>query len=312
MTLLDRKLLFVTGKGGVGKTTVAAALAVRAARLGKRVLLCEVDGRSDSSAMFETGDLRFKARVLDDNVWGMTLTTEESLREYLKLHLRLPIAAPLGPLARAFDFVATAAPGVKEILTIGKVAWEVKNRTHDLVIVDAPATGHVLGQLRAPKVIGDLVAAGPVNREIRWMMDILDDSARTAAVVVTTADELPVIETLELLDKLEDERVVAPLAVIANRVAPPVVDDADLDLLGRLAEPAAADVLDQARPGASAVLSLAALAAEHHRGQLDTLARLREQTHVEVLELPELFVRASGRRAVVRLAEALAAQGVGT
>ncbi len=311
MTLLDHQLLFVTGKGGVGKTTVACALAMGAARQGKRVLLCEVDGRSDSSALFEVGALRFKPQLVDERIWAMTLTTEESLREYLKLQLRLPIAAPLGPLAKAFDFVATAAPGVKEILTIGKIAHEVRNRTYDLVIVDAPATGHVLSQLRAPKVIDELVAAGPINREVRWMMEILDDPQRTAAVIVTTADELPVLETRELLARLVDEPVVSPVVVVANRVASPVVGEADRDLLDRMADPSHADLLDQQRPGASTVLEMAVLADNHHRAQQATLAELRAASPVDVLELPELFVRAGGRRALLRLADAFVGQGVG-
>ncbi len=241
----------------------------------------------------------------------MTLTTEESLREYLKLQLRLPIAAPLGPLAKAFDFVATAAPGVKEILIIGKIAYEVRNRHYDLVIVDAPATGHVLSQLRAPKVIDELVAAGPVNREVRWMMDILDDPRRTAAVIVTTADELPVLETMELLGRLADEPVVSPVAVIANRVAPAVVAEADRPVLDQLADPSIGALLDQHRAGASTVIEMAALADSHHRAQQATLAELRQVSPVDVLELPELFVRSGGRRAMHRLAEALAEQGVG-
>jgi len=139
--LLDLKLVFVTGKGGTGKTTVAAALAQLAALHGKRVLLCEGDGKGDVASLFETAPTDFDAREVAPGVFAMSMDTEASLREYLKLNLKIPVVGRIGPLAKAFDFVATAAPGVREILTVGKFCYEVRERHYDLVIVDAPATG---------------------------------------------------------------------------------------------------------------------------------------------------------------------------
>ena len=124
--LLDRKLLFVTGKGGVGKTTVAAGLAVLAARHGKRTLLCEVDAKGNLATFFETGPIGFEPKPVIDGLWAMAMQTEESLKEYLRLQLKVPLLARIGPLARTFDFVASAAPGVREILTVGKLCYEVR------------------------------------------------------------------------------------------------------------------------------------------------------------------------------------------
>src|SRR5699024_5037820 len=171
--LLDRRLLFVTGKGGVGKSTVAAALGLLAAEAGKKVLVCEVDAKGNLADFYESGDTEFRARELQPNLWVMSMNTEESLKEYLSLQLRLPLVARIGPLARTFDFIANAAPGVKEILTVGKVAWEVKERTYDLVIVDSVASGHIVGQLNAPVGINELVQVGLVRNQTQWMLDIL-------------------------------------------------------------------------------------------------------------------------------------------
>src|SRR4029077_5631371 len=141
--LLDRKLLFVTGKGGVGKSTVAAALALLAAERGKKTLVCEFDAKGNLADFFESGRTKFEPRQVVPNLFAMSMDAEESLKEYLTLQLRLPLMARIGPLARIFEFVATAAPGVREILTVGKVVWEVREAKWDLVVVDASATGHI-------------------------------------------------------------------------------------------------------------------------------------------------------------------------
>ncbi len=117
--LLDRRCLFFTGKGGVGKSTMAAATALLAAHTGRRVLLVEVDAKGDVPAQFEQKAVGFTPREVYPGVHAMAMDTEASLREYLRVSMRVPVIGRLGPLARVLDFVATAAPGVKEILTLG-------------------------------------------------------------------------------------------------------------------------------------------------------------------------------------------------
>ena len=123
------------------------------------------------------GRWRFGPRELAPHLWGMAMDTEESLKEYLRLQLKVPLLGRIGPVARTFDFVADAAPGVKEILTVGKLCYEVRERNYDLIVVDASATGHVVGQLAAPQAINELVKVGRVRDQTRWMVDILGDPA---------------------------------------------------------------------------------------------------------------------------------------
>ena len=218
--LLDRKLLFVTGKGGVGKTTIASALALLGAQQGKKTLLAEVDAKGNLSDFFETGPTKFAERQIAPNLFAMSMDTEESLKEYLSLQLRLPLIARIGPLARTFDFVANAAPGVKEILTVGKFVWEVRRKRFDLIVVDASATGHIVGQLAAPQAINELVQVGLVRDQTGWMLDILRDPAQTGVVIVAAPEEMPVNETIELAGRIGEETVVDLAAVVVNRVLP--------------------------------------------------------------------------------------------
>ncbi len=179
--LLDRRLLFFTGKGGVGKSTMAAATALLAASIGKRVLLVEVDAKGDIPAQFEHAPVGFTPQEIYPGVLALAMDTEASLQEYLRLNLRVPVIGRIGPLARVLDFVATAAPGVKEILTIGKIAWEVRESIEgradfDLVIVDAAATGHIVAQLGAADAIRELVDVGPLRSQTQWISELLGRS----------------------------------------------------------------------------------------------------------------------------------------
>ncbi len=186
----------------------------------------------------------------------MSMNTEESLKEYLSLQLKLPLLAKIGPLASAFDFVANAAPGVKEILTVGKLAFEVREENYDLVVVDASATGHIVGQLAAPQAINELVQVGMVRDQTGWMLDILGDPDVTGAVIVAAPEEMPVNETIELAGRIAEETVVDLAAVIVNRVLPELFGRSEEELFdklrtdrhrARLAEAAGGDPVRRAR-----------------------------------------------------------------
>ncbi|MGI9621773.1 MAG: ArsA family ATPase [Acidimicrobiales bacterium] len=306
--MLDRRLLFVTGKGGVGKTSVAAGLAVLASGQGKRVLICDVDGEGDLRLAFESPPLSFAPQSVGPNLFAMAMSTEEALKEYLRVHLRVPFAGRLGPVARSFDFVASAAPGVREILTVGKLAHEVRERSYDLVVVDAPATGHVVGQLAAPKAIHDLVKVGLVREQTQWMLDILRDPDTTGTVIVATPEEMPVAETLQLAKSLESETDVHLAAVVVNRVLPEPFSMAEEVAFASLAEDDAMRVITAAAgDGIGTVLQGVQTAVDMRRSRAPHIARLRRELPSEtpLLFLPEIFGRTKGIRTTRKIAEAL-------
>ncbi|MBA3654945.1 MAG: ArsA family ATPase [Actinobacteria bacterium] len=306
--LLDRKLLFVTGKGGVGKSTVAAALALLAAERGKRTLVCEFDAKGNLADFFESGPTRFQPREVAAGLFAMSMDPEESLKEYLTLQLRLPLMARIGPLARIFEFVATAAPGVREILTVGKVVWEVREARWDLVVVDASATGHIVGQLTAPQAINELVQVGAIRQQTDWLVDILSDPVRTGLVIVATPEEMPVNETIELAERLENETVVDLAAVVVNRVLPELFGRAEEEVFDRLA--GGAELNDALAADAAPIVEGARLAVTLRRSRAEHLDHLRDSlpSDLPLLYLPYLFVRSHGMRSTRQAAAALGAE----
>jgi anion-transporting ArsA/GET3 family ATPase len=309
--LLDRKLLFVTGKGGVGKTTIAAALASLAAERGKRTLVCEVDAKGDLADMFETAPTGFVERQIAPRLWAMSMDTEESLKQYLSLQLRVPLATRIGPLAKMFDFVASAAPGVKEIVTVGKLCWEVKAGRYDIVVVDASASGHIASQLSAPQAINQLVQVGLVRQQTRWMQDILRDPATTGVVVVAIPAEMPVSETIELTGRLQSETEVDLAAVVVNRVLPELFGRGEEEAFERLSSNDCIEALQKQLGGpVDSIMEAARLTVRVRRFRAEHLERLREalDSRVPMLYVPYLFFRSHGLRSTHQLAGALAGE----
>jgi anion-transporting ArsA/GET3 family ATPase len=286
-SLLDKRLIVVTGKGGVGKTTVAVALGLAAARAGKRTMLAEVAQQERVSRAFRREGLGYSEAELAENFFGMSVDPERALKEYLGQQ----VGGTLGSLLfnnRIFEYFAAAAPGVRELATIGKV-WELaqlerrdrRGAPYDLVIVDAPASGHGLALLRAPRTFGDIARVGPIRRRADIIHEFLTDPRRTGVVAVALPQEMPVNETLEFRVKLKSEMGMGTDAVVVNSLLPERFTAGEVEQIEAVNG-------DHGSPEVASALRAALSEQRRARGQRTQLRRLRKDVD-GVLTLPYLF-----------------------
>jgi anion-transporting ArsA/GET3 family ATPase len=231
--LLTKRVVVLTGKGGVGKSTSSAALALIASQRGMRVLLVEVDAKGNLPDFFDARRVGFKPTRLHKDVHGLSMQPKESMQEYLHLYLRLP-SFSLRPLEGFIGYTSNAIPGLKEILVTGKIFWEERaldvdgQPRWDLVIVDGAPTGHAVSQLGAARHISELVRTGPIHDQAVQIADLLSDPDRTSIVLVTIPEEMPVNETIDLNRRFEEETDIRPQGLIINQLQPETVPESRL------------------------------------------------------------------------------------
>ena len=286
--LADKRLVFVTGKGGVGKSTVSIALGIAAARRGLRTIVAELSGQARAAETFGIAPPSGEEVTLDGGgLHAISVDMERAMEEYL--HERAGRVGDLLAASRAFHAFAHATPGMRELLTIGKV-WELaqdrrrvaRASPYDLVLVDAPATGHALGALRTPATFAEIARVGPIAHQGRTIDATLRDPAQTAVVAVALPEEMPVTETIALRAALRQALGLEPAAVVANACLP--------ERLG----PRQEKTVDEALARGEAPLVRAALRAARSQqarasAQREQLARLAEGVGAPPVELPYLF-----------------------
>jgi len=216
--MLDRRLIVVSGKGGVGKSAVSAALALRAQRLGKRVLVSALVDPLGVALHFGADRLQHEPTIFHGDIHAMTVDRAAALDEYLKVQLHLPAAAPTRRFSRAAQVLVDTAPGIREVISMGKPIFDVWSGDYDVVIVDAPPLGQLMSYLGAPAVVSGLVPTGAIRDQASRMEEMLRDEA--SLVLVTTPEELPAVETAQALHALEATPVIPVGPVVANRVLP--------------------------------------------------------------------------------------------
>ena len=298
--LFEKRLVVVTGKGGVGKSTVALALALAAARDGRRTILCEVASQEHLSQLFHRAEIGFHEVEMRENLWAISIDPDESMREYVLLQLKVRAMRDLLFRSRIFTYLAAATPGLKELVTIGKI-WELaqldrkvkRGRKYDLVIVDAPATGQGVGFLSTPRTFAGIARVGPISQQARTLDAFIRDHGNTGVAIVALPEEMPVNETAMLERTLADDVGVAVDRIYLNGLYPERFTDDEVETL------AEAD----GDPVIRAACRSAVRQSRRARSQREQLARLEELTTTAVSTLPFLFEPEIGADQIAALAE---------
>ena len=284
-SLLDRKLIFITGKGGVGKTTMAAAIGMLAARSGRRTIVVEVGEQSQLANMFGLAPgAPGEERRLEANLSSISIDPDQALLEWLQA-LGGRVSGRLLASSGTFQYFAAAAPGAKELVSMMKISQLTRTPRrrgggYDLVVVDAPATGHALGLLRSPETFGAIARVGPIAGQTDKVRELLGNPASSAYLGVALATEMAVTEALELQDALE-QQLSRPLdAVIVNGLLPRRFTAEELDRIIELAQRS-----EKAEKLTRSAARAAKAVHERSRLQHNQVARLRRRSF-EVISVP--------------------------
>jgi anion-transporting ArsA/GET3 family ATPase len=290
LNLFDKRFVINTGKGGVGKSTLTAGMALAAVRRGKRVLVIELNTKERVSRLFGVNEVGSEIGRIYDNLWAVNITPDAAMKEYvlMKLKVEMIYRAVFGN--RFVKQFLRVIPGLNELVLIGKAWYHEKERDargrpkYDFIVIDAPATGHGLFFLQIPKVITEAVATGPMARECQEILDLLQDPERTVLNLITLTEEMPVNETIELKAQV-DEILEMPMGyLIANGVYP---------TLFTAREGAEVSSIANARPGetdlAQRLLNTALFRHERCELQATYLDRLSREIKLPIIEVPFYF-----------------------
>jgi anion-transporting ArsA/GET3 family ATPase len=311
-SVLERKLVVVTGKGGVGKTTIAAALALAAAERGLRTIVVELGDQRRLPALFadaserdrdppKTSDAGAEC-ALAKNLWSLTIDPDRALLEWLQaLGGRVPGRVLAG--SGTFQYFAAAAPGAKELVSMVKIweltreaRWRRRTGRYDLVILDAPATGHALGLLSSPRTFGAIARVGPIFGQAERVRELLEDESQTGYLAVAQPTDMAIGETLDLREGLRSQLDVALDTTIVNATLPQRFDGSELARIERLSGDGAV---------ARSALRAARTVHERARMQHNQIARLRRHG-VTVQTVPFVFTPALGLDAMRHIGRRLA------
>lgn len=301
MSLLSRRLNIITGKGGVGKSTLTAAMALCAQARGLRVLVCEITAQERVAGLLGAPDSGAEVRQIDRSIWSVHVRPAESMRQYGLMVLRFKAVYNAVFENRLVRYFLRAVPSLPEIVMLGKVYWHVAQERGpdgrprwDMVILDAPATGHGLTLLDTPRAVLDLVSEGPMLRDLRAMQQLISDPAMTAVNVVALPEEMPVNEAIELRQQLRDRVRVPGGRCFLNGWVPARFDPEERAALTSTDAPE----LAPARTALRFYAERQDLSVHHEK-------RLREEMDLPLTRVPYLFSDRFGRAEIERIAGAI-------
>jgi anion-transporting ArsA/GET3 family ATPase len=305
-SLFEKRFVIVAGKGGVGKSTMCAALGLAAARRGKKTIIAELNTREKASQFFGKAPSGYRPQELTQNLYSINIRPAEALHEYGLMKLRLEQVYKLVFENPAMKKLLQMVPGMNETFLLGKVFNMERERDRqgkplwDMIVVDAPATGHGVSLLRLPQVVLEVVKSGPMADEMRAMRDLLLDRRRTAINVVTLPEEMPVRETIELGRQIDETLRIPKGCLLVNQVWPPLMPAPDRAIFETLVEVRGAD-----DPTLARALSCVKRFARRRELQDRYLRELELRLAMPQIQVPFLFRRDFDAEAVAQVSDHL-------
>lgn len=294
--LYQKRFLLFSGKGGVGKTTLASSFALSCARRGERTLLMELNVKNKTSSLFGASRVDEEIREVEENLFAVNVTPQAAMREYALMVLKIKLvyrAVFENRLVRSFLRVI---PGLNELVMLGKAYYHAievdadDRPVWDKVIVDAPATGHGIFFLKIPSVITSLIGSGLMFDEAQRIIDLLRDPLRTALVLVTLAEDMPVNETLMMSDVVRDEMEIPVACVFANAIYRPLFEPEQIQWIEAAREHLrSAEQSDNEALKINGFLEAARFRQDRVDMQQGYLHRLREEGDWPLFEVPFYF-----------------------
>lgn len=286
------------GKGGTGKSTIAASLALLAARSGKRVLAVDVDAKGDLASALGSHPVGFQPHMVQPGVSALRLQPEEAFQEYLRLYFKVPRFARLTPLAHVFDFIATGVPGPRDMLVVGKIAYEQRRRQQngrpmwDLIVVDSAASGHLVAHLTAAHNMLTLVRGGLIRGQVEWIDDMVRDSERSTVVICALPEEMAVVEAIELCKRLREDAGIAVDACLLNRMVTAPVTAPQRRLAAAMSDATHGAAVEKRLGGSSQPLTVALdIAASLYATGRARGRELASGVHAPVVQVPLTVAR---------------------
>lgn len=307
-TVLDKRFVVVSGKGGVGKSTICAALGLATARHGRRTVIAELNTREKAPIFFGKRPSGYETREIYPNLYSINIQPDPALREYALMKLKFERAYKVVFENDAMKRFLRAVPGMNELFVLGKAFHMERDRrpdgrpTWDTIIVDAPATGHGVSLLRLPEAILGVVKTGPMAEEVMAMRDLLTDRKRSVMHVVSLAEEMPVRETFDLLAQMETVLHVSPGALFVNQIWPQLFTPREQTFLRTLRNSNGDDQRLRAAVACGDTMQARRKLQDHY------LRELASGSDLPTVQVPYIFDRDFGLKAITQISDHITAE----
>ena len=277
------------------------------------MLAVDVEAKGDLAAALGGGSVRFTPQAMQRGIYAIALQPEESFQEYLGIYFKVPRLARMTPLSRVFDFIATGVPGPRDMLVVGKIAYEERRRDKggnpawDIIVVDSASSGHVVSHLAAARAMLSLVRGGVIHSQVEWIDELVRDDARSTVLLTALPEEMPVVEAIQLNADLREQAGISVSGCVLNRMVTLTVSPSQRRLAAALNSDANIDAVRQRLRGdPGPFVESLELAGRLHDRSAEFARQLRAALPVPVVPVPLEAASRSGLAMARAVADALA------